>query len=244
MENSKLSELAAFMQVDYKDDKGLWLTGTASLRKIIGVLGMALPLLLYGGLAIFCGITSPLPSISHYYYTRVDSIFIIVISLMAIFLIVYKGKEPIDFWVSSIAGIFAFCVLLFPTDNISTPCIIGKDAAVSCLENNDFREYFHFISAAIFLLSLAYMALCLFTQSDKIPSKRGYPKIMRNRIYRTCGVVMILAILVVAIGMQTFYPIISPTFYEANHLTFWMETVAVEAFGVAWFIKGDTFWKD
>ena len=38
--------------------------------------------------------------------------------------------------------------------------------------------------------------------------------------------------------------IISEKFYETYHLTFWMETLAVECFGIAWLIKGETLFKD
>ena len=33
-------------------------------------------------------------------------------------------------------------------------------------------------------------------------------------------------------------------FYDANDLTFWMETVSVEAFGIAWIVKGEIVLKD
>lgn len=32
--------------------------------------------------------------------------------------------------------------------------------------------------------------------------------------------------------------------YQNNRLTFWMETLAVESFGFAWLIKGETMFKD
>jgi hypothetical protein len=52
---------------------------------------------------------------------------------------------------------------------------------------------------------------------------------------------MILAILIIFAG---FLKIIPSAFYEKHHLTFWMETVAVESFGFSWLIKGDTFFRD
>jgi hypothetical protein len=38
--------------------------------------------------------------------------------------------------------------------------------------------------------------------------------------------------------------IISPSYFKAFPLTFWMETIAIESFGFAWLIKGNTLFKD
>ncbi len=86
------------------------------------------------------------------------------------------------------------------------------------------------------------MSLFLFTKSDKSVEDRGWEKITRNRIYRTCGVIMILAMLVMFVG--GFLGLIQENLYQANQITFWMEAVAVEAFGFSWLVKGETLFKD
>ena len=225
-----------------KEKDKIWLSEQKSLRKLVGVLGMLLPLLLYLFLYFASGHGRPLESVSHYYFTRSSVIFSVILSLLAIFLLLYKGKDPVDFVVSAAAGIFALCVLIFPTTNLAESCCDENAAyAITFLKvNGDVRSTFHFISAGIFLACLAYMSIFLFTKSDKTVSERTREKKARNRIYRVCGVLMILAILVVVAPAS----IIDPVFYKTNHLTFWMETLAVESFGFSWLVKGEFILKD
>ncbi|WP_228520824.1 hypothetical protein [Flavobacterium sp. HJJ] len=242
MTKSKESGLNSLLKIDYEDDNKIWLTNSLTLRKIIGIMGMALPLLLFGVLYLDNGLQYPLESISHYYYTRAGSIFVIVLSLLAFFLIVYKGKEPADFYISLSAGIFALLAVLFPTSNITDICgDPAKKYAVTILPVSNFRMYFHYTMAALFFICLSYMCFFLFTKSNMEPSKRGSKKILRNRIYRICAVLMFLAILVPFAGLLK----IIPSYYFSKYpLTFWMETLAVESFGFAWLVKGETLFKD
>lgn len=234
------------LNVEFNNDNKLWLTNGYTLRKLIGILGMALPLLLWLFLKIDSGLGVPLESISHYYYTRAGSLFTIIVSLLAIFLIVYKGPEPIDFYLSGIAGIFALCVIIFPTDNLAKECCDANyKYAVTFIaetEKSGLRVGFHYVSAGIFLLSLAYMSLFLFTRSNPQVTKRGENKKKRNLIFIVCGIIMVAAILVIFIG--GFLRAIPEDVYYGNHLTFWMEAVAVEAFGFSWLVKGEIMWKD
>ena len=236
------SKIEQVLKLDYTTEKDkTWLTSQHSLRMLVGILGVALPLLLFSVLWIDAGYTSPLFSISHYYFTRASGVFEIIVSLLAIFLLIYKGKEPVDFIFSSAAGIFALCLLIFPTDNISSICHDAKYLySLTILHESKFRPVFHYISAAIFLSCLAYMALFLFTKSDKSPQQRGQPKRRRNRIFRTCGIIMVLALLVI---LANPFRIIPNDTFEKYHLMFWMETIAIESFGVSWLIKAELLLK-
>jgi succinate dehydrogenase hydrophobic anchor subunit len=242
MKESKESDLNTFLKVDYNEDNTIWLTNSLTLRKIIGALGMSMPLLLYSFLYLDNGLSFPLESISHYYYTRVSSIFVVILSLLAFFMIVYKGKKPIDFYISLFAGLFALLVVLFPTNNITDICGDStKKYAVTILPKSNFRMYFHYTAAGLFFLCLSYMSLFLFTKSNKSPSERGSKKIIRNRIYRTCGVLTVLAILILFAGSLKIIP---SEYFKQYPLTFWMETIAIESFGFAWLVKGETLFKD
>lgn len=242
MAKSKESKLSTFLKVDYKEDNSIWLTNSLTLRKIIGIMGMAMPLLLFGFLYLDTGLQYPLESISHYYYTRVGGIFVIILSLLAFFLIVYKGKAPIDFYISLSAGFFALLTVLFPTNNITNICCDpAKKYAVTILPVSDFRMYFHYTVAALFFLCLSYMSFFLFTKSNKSPDERGRQKIIRNRIYKTCGVLTLMALLVLFAGSLKIIP---PSYFKTFPLTFCMETLAIESFGFAWLIKGNTLFKD
>lgn len=232
------SSILKVFKVDYNDPEKIALSNQATLRKTVGILGMALPFLLVGFLYVDSGYNHTLPSISHYYFTRVCSIFVAIMSTLAIFLLIYKGRAPLDFYLSVIAGIFAFLVVLFPTDNINGVF------SVTVLKLSPVRPVFHYISAAIFLASLAIMALFVFTKSDKAVKSRGIKKKIRNRLYRTCGVIMVLSILVIlAWGINLLGPGFN-RFYDGHHLTFWLETIAVESFGLSWLVKGGAFLAD
>lgn len=242
MTKSKESELNTFLKVDYTKDNSIWLTNSLTLRKIIGIMGMAMPLLLFGFLYIDTGLQYPLESISHYYYTRVGSIFVIILSLLAFFLIVYKGKDPIYFYISFFAGIFALLAVLFPTNNITDICCDpAKKYAVTILPISDFRMYFHYTAAALFFLCLSYMSFFLFTRSNKSVNERSRQKVLRNRIYRTCGVLMLLSLVVLLAGSLKIIP---PSCFKTFPLTFWMETLAIESFGFAWLVKGEAILQD
>jgi succinate dehydrogenase hydrophobic anchor subunit len=219
----------------------LWLRNGDALRRLVGMLGMLLPLLLPAALWLDSGRTAPLESISHYYFTRVSSILVIILSLMAIFLLVYKGFKPVDFYLSSLAGISALCIILFPTTNLPGccyNCVLTNGVAVTWLKQSDLRTTFHYISAGIFLLLLAIMLFFLFTRLDRPVNERKHKK-LRNHIYRICAVVMLLSILVIFLQFIGF-GLVSDAVYNASHLTFWMEAVAVESFGIGWMVKGNT----
>ncbi|WP_163718750.1 hypothetical protein [Mangrovibacterium lignilyticum] len=226
----------------HADEDNIWLQKGITLRRLIGILGIMLPVFLWFFLWVSTNRVEELESISHYYYTRVDSIFIITISLLAIFLIIYKGPALVDFYLSLVAGICALLVVLFPTSPLSDHIPdVNMSFFNTVLSDNPTRIMVHYYSAGIFILLLATMLLFLFTKSDKPKATRGTMKIMRNRLYRVCGIGMIAAVLVM--GLRGF-GWIDAEFYDARNLTFWMEVVAVELFGISWLIKGETLLKD
>ncbi len=227
------------MRLDYKEKDTIWLTNQYTLRKLIGILGIMLPVFLWLVIYLDTGHRAVLPSVSHYYFTRASGVFVLILGLMGIFLLVYKGHDPIDFYLSSIAGIAALFVIILPTDNLSPICCPGDPDkhTVTLLNENAARETIHFIAAAIFLLCLAIMSYFLFTRSNLPRHKRTREKKIKNILYRVCACIMVGAMLVVVAGIPSI-GIINRDFYEAHHLTFWMEIAAVEMFGIAWLVKG------
>lgn len=227
---------------DYSKTGDIALQNLKTLRRLVGVLGMLLPVFLYATILVDSGFTTVLPSLSHYYFTRACGSFIICVSLMAIFLLIYKGESPRDYIISGIAGTAALLVVLFPTNNLLN--MGGGDyhlVNVTILKEGPFRGPFHYSAAALFLLSLAYMSFFIFTKSNQPPEKRTVGKRRRNRVFRSCAAIMVAALLVIFLG---FVKLIPPSFYDGNHLTFWMEVVAIEAFGFSWLIKGQLWLCD
>lgn len=221
----------------YTNEDNTWISSGLTLRKWIGLLGMSLPPLLVFSLYLSNNVNHTLESISHYYFTRVGSIFVLIIGVIGIFLIVYKGYALIDSLISVLAGVAALVVVLFPTSNLSEVC---QDAdmlyAVTILQEWPFQEKLHYIAAAVFLGCLAYMSLFLFTKTHP-NGKKTTNKLWRNGIYIFFGSLMVVALLVIFAGFSN---IIDKVWFKEHCMTFWMEFVAVESFGIAWLVKGDT----
>lgn len=228
---------------DYKSTGDIALKDQQTLRKLLGSLGILLPLLLYIFLWVTSNFNLVLPSISHYYFTRAASLFEIIVSLLAVFLLIYKGEELLDYILSSIAGFSALLMLLLPTGNLRgyNHSIKYDPVAVTFFKESLLRPKLHYAFASLFLLSLAVMALFVFTKSSHAPRNRTRNKRRRNKIYRLCGTVMLVALVVALLG---FLSVIPPGIYDGNNLTFWMETLAIEAFGVAWMVKGEAVLAD
>ncbi|MDR6808823.1 hypothetical protein J2Y45_006035 [Dyadobacter sp. BE34] len=237
MAKKNLPQKHDILNLDYETEPDkVWLTKQETLRKLVGFLGVSLPPVLYLFVLGSSGYDKPLDSISHYYYTRWGSLLVIIVSLLAIFLLIYKGKELIDFILSTVAGTGALLLLLLPTSNISDPSVPEK-VGVTHLVDNPVREAVHYGSAALFLVSLAIMSIFLFPRVDNTLTKM---KKVRNKFYVGFGILMILALLVIYPGQE----IIPDIVYDKHHLTFWMEALAVEFFGASWLIKGGVFLQD
>jgi hypothetical protein len=208
------------------EDKSL-LISYLTLRKAIGLIGVALPFVLVMGkwLLQTPGIE---PSISDYYYTVMGSVFVGSLCSIGVFLLSYKGYEPHDDRVGNLACLFAVGVALFPT-----PPIGNTDPAVAAIGN------VHFTCATAFFSLLAYFSLVLFrkTKSTETPTPQ---KRLRNRVYATCGALIILAILLIAI--YSFF--LRGTWLQQFDPVFWLESLAVVSFGVSWLVKGEAILQD
>ena len=200
-----------------------------TLRKAIGCLGMALPFaLVFGGLLLFRLETQS--SLSGYYHTGMRDVFVGTLCAIGVYLWGYKGYSRQDNRLGNLAGSSAIGVALFPTTPLVDPSPIDKIIGGA-----------HFVFAASFFITLAYMALFLFTKSDRhekpTPKKR-----QRNVVYRICG-----SIILVAMGLLVVYGLLPDSIasrLESLDPVFWLESIAIVAFGVSWFVKGEGILKD
>jgi hypothetical protein len=86
---------------------------------------------------------------------------------------------------------------------------------------------------------LEHLSLLVITRT--IPGEPLSPrKKWRNFIYRFCGYTIIFCIIL--LGIQSIPSIHDSV--EHLHPMFWLESIAVVAFGVSWLIKGETLLKD
>jgi hypothetical protein len=194
-----------------------------TLRKIVGVLGISFPIVLFAGAFLFfdLGIQS---SISSYYHTGMRDVFVGTLCVIGFFLLSYRGHEPKDDYAGDVACVAALMVAFVPT---------APDGVVS--QEAMFFDFIHLLAATSFFAMLIYFSLVLFTKTnpDAKPTRR---KLQRNRIYRICGITMLTCMSLILIYRQLF----SGTFVllDAIKPVYWLEAIAICAFGLSWLTKG------
>ena len=205
------------------------------IRKLIGVLGLALPFLLPISESQF------LSSISHYYYLSFSSLlFIIILSSFGLFLISYKGYESRDSekisddMLTNIGGLAALIVVFFPTyctgsesEAIDALC---KNGDYPLLGHNDkLTNTIHLVSAGIFIFTMGWMSKYKFTRGSDHTN---------NKIYRICGNIVWAAIALLVLLFIA--DLIKDGFKITKYDVYILETIAVVPFAISWLIKGRT----
>jgi hypothetical protein len=208
-----------------------------TLRIYIGLLGFSLPFILPIWLFCHSQYARPLNSISHYYYSRANSAFVITLGVLAAVLLVYKGKRRRDFWLSSTAAVSALLVILAPT-NIGVKADAMPAYFITYLNESHTREVIHFVAAGLFLSCLAIMSYVRFPENDSSDEK---PKPLDRFMYKFCGVVMGLALAFIFLGAKGI--LIDEAWFERHQGIFWGEAVAVWFFGYSWLLKARFFRK-
>jgi hypothetical protein len=206
------------------------------LRKAIGIIGVALPFVLPFGqillhaLGIQSSLHSPVieNSVSYYYHTDLRNIFVGSMCAIGVFLMSYRGYDRRD----AIAGRFAFvCALgvaFFPTSPL--PVATADQKLIGGI---------HLTFAALLFLTLAYFSIKLFTETDpnKTPTRQ---KLQRNVVYRVSGYIMLACIALIVVAALP--PI--KAMVEQLKPRFWLEAIAIVAFGISWLTKGEAILKD
>lgn len=198
-----------------------------ALRKAVGIIGVALPPVLVLGKMLLQG-DGLQSSISYYYYTDMRNVFVGSLCAIGVFLLSTRGYDWRDEAAGILAFIFAIGVALFPTtpDTGATP----RDQCIGWL---------HLTLAALLFGTLAYFCIKLFTETapDGTPTRR---KLQRNIVYRVSGYTIIACIILAGAAAL---PHVKPLVERCSPI-FWFESIAVEAFGWAWLVKGETILKD
>lgn len=198
-------------------------------RKTIGILGIGLPFVVsLGAMILFqTGIQS---SISSYYHTPMRDVFVGTLFAIGFFLLSYRGYERTDDIAGDLAFVFAIGMALFPT---------APDGAVS--DAARIVGNVHVVFAALFFSTLIYFSLFLFTKTDekKKPTER---KLMRNEVYQACGYTMAISLLLIAVYYRL--PAEWASLLVQYKPVFWLESLAILAFGASWFTKSEALLKD
>ena len=196
-------------------------------RQLIGVQGVLLPVLVV--IVARFRPTTDLPgthllnSISAYYYTGANAVFVGVLAALSVFLITYRGyandAQSRDRWAARIAGTMAALAAFFPTGS-PTPGTrpewwteeVGK---------------LHLLFAGLLFVSFIYFSLFLFPKTRPGRVLSGRDKKIRNAAYYLCGAGMVGCIMWIIINK-----------YVSGRSIFWPEALALEFFGISWLVKG------
>ena len=228
-----------------------------NLRKTVGWIGSLLPIVLITGNVIF--FTTSLPgSMSGYYYTHMRDVFVGALCALGVFLVAYTGYDEVDRWITNIAGLCAIGVAFFATK--PPVCAAGARTCTApwvthLSAGQQVRGDIHLFFAAVTFIALGLMAL-RFAKSGATPGgqagmsrirhglglanpgdgkrPRGRKK-QRNALYRACGITILSCVVLAAASN------LLPTSVKAQWpWLFVFEALAVFAFGVSWFVKGET----
>lgn len=215
------------------------------IRLTVGVLGILLPLILILGDAF----ARPddlhlLGSLSAYYHSPMQDVFVGALSVVGFMLATYMAGEPRtwDFRASVVAGIALLGVVYFPTGRGLPPgepaCTLSPVPPHCSFVAHAFgerpTEIVHGICAGIFVLGMAAMSY-LFARAEITRGPGGEPTLRSKRLYRTHAT---CALLIVAAGVWA----VVGTWLHADlgELTplYVGEVVAVWTFGVSWLLAG------
>lgn len=198
------------------------------LRKAVGVIGLALPFALALGKLVFDG-GGLQSSMSAYYHTNMRNLFVGSLCAIAVFLMSYWGYDRTDNIAAKVASAFAVGVAFVPT--LPETGIVSTEQKVT--------GTIHFICAGGFFLTLAFFSLFLFRKKNPKKSPTSQ-KEKRNVVYLVCGLTMLASIAL--IGIVALLP--DDASIKSLRPVFWLESLAVVAFGVSWLTKGEAILED
>ncbi len=229
------------------------------LRKTVGWIGSLLPIALIAGNVII--FTTVLPdSMSSYYYTHMRNLFVGTLCALGVFLIAYAGYDEWDRWITNIAGLGAIGVAFCPTKPTVCSAAARTCAAPAVRAMSTAQQVLgtvHLVFAAVAFIFLGFMALRFAkTDSDDAlaglglgrrilcvlgfePPAPGTPPSPANKrrgvLCRISGFV-ILACVVLAVLSN----LLPQSLKNDVPFLFIFEALAVFAFGISWFVKGQT----
>ena len=179
------------------------------MKLIVGVIALSLPVLT-SNLAV-----DPLDSISAAYWDIGGwprNIFVGFLFAIGAFLLSYNGHSTREMFLSKVAALAAVGVAMFP-------CKCGGQAEII--------PYVHYASAAVMFGILA--VFCYFFL-QRARAKHWLQARIRAVIYATCGLIIVLAMAL----MATDYLTGDALSQRIKRFTFHAEAAGLIAFGIAW----------
>ena len=194
---------------------------TTLLRRWIGRLGILLPWIVLG-LSLVFGFGLPESISQTYYFEPCITPFMIILGSAGLLLLCYKGYDRQDNIICTLAGIFGWCICIFPCDVSS---LLDADGLVGVFQLPvGISGWIHNISAVIFFGLLAYNSLFLFTKSSGEMTEN---KKKRNIVFKVCGIGMIASFVLLLLPIP--------------HIIWIVEAIALAFFGISWLTKANCY---
>src|ERR1700722_3180734 len=207
-----------------------------ALRRAVGYVAIALPFALVVPYLIHHNPHVIQGSISAYYYTGLRNVLVGSLCAISMFMICARGYDRKDEYAGFLSALCAIGVAFCPMDPT------GIKEKIPCLTMPPFPPL-HFVFAVTLFLTLGYFCLYLFRMTAGTLTRQ---KVQRNVVYSACGWTIYIAMAtegLLGFLAKTFIPSIEPWWQDGHHLLI-CEIVCLWAFGYAWLVKGEAFFKD
>lgn len=180
------------------------------LKFIVGITAIVL-----ANLTVFLS-GEALASISEAYHTGgwARDFFVGLLFAISAFLSAYNGSSVLEMLLSKVAAAAALLVALFPCE---------------CGTGTELVPYLHYIAAAIMFVILACFCVIFYRRAR---AKGHREAVWRSYLYALCGVIIIIAMAVLAFDHIAGRPIGS----KLTRLIFYGERAGLVAFGVSWLV--------
>jgi hypothetical protein len=192
-----------------------WLAAAGTLLPFVLVLGHASLRALLLGPPAWRGWDLQ-DSMSSYYYTEMQTVFVGALCAIGALLLSYKGEGKKGVWAGTIAGLCAIGAGLCP--------IRPPNGARTIISN------LHFGFAGVLYLTLAYFAIVRFPVTNSAAARRVR---FRNRLSRMCGWTIVACMVLIAIAQLRFVRAHVGSYRPG----FWLESCATIALGISWLTK-------
>ncbi|MCL6283809.1 hypothetical protein M3P21_09740 [Ruegeria sp. 2012CJ41-6] len=230
------------------------------LAFLVGCVAIGLPLILLLGSLVLDSCFRD--SISHFYYDQLlGPVFVGLLYFIGGFLIAYTGETFVEDTLSTVAGFGAFIVATVPTfhsgcelqkeflSRVFVEYKVGPPIEAVQAQGQEFFKLFsaasnwHLIAAGILFVFLALY--CLFVLKRVIPARHEQNGVLieskrkRNRLYSYCGLTILACVALLVLKDKVGSDFLN--WWNRLNLTFFVEAIALWAFGIAWFAKGRVF---
>ena len=204
-----------------------------TLRQMIGWVALILPFSIRVGAYVFESVHST-NTISAYYYTGMRDVLVSSLVLAGALLMCYRTPALRDNVVASIAGLAAIGIALFPLQPTYAKEILEQfpdTATRACYASHGILGFHLYFGVCFFALSFYLVQFRFSAFTPKMPTKR---KLLRNKIYKICGLVMLASMIVIGVLDRL----------DKDPSIFWPESLFVIAYAMAWLVKGQVVLRD